>query len=92
VYNLATFISSFPYPNIEVGTIAIGVVVAGVMACRGRDSGLKSEVGWDINKVIVGVLLGINWGIRFCRVLYFKLCINTLVSILDLKVLLGCSL
>jgi hypothetical protein len=60
VYNLAVFTSSFLYPNIEVGTVAIGVVVVGVMACRGGDGRLRGKVGWDIGKVIIGVLLGIN--------------------------------
>jgi hypothetical protein len=75
-----------------VGTVATGVVVVGVVAYRGRDSRLKSEVSWDIGKVVISILLGINWGVRFCGVLCFKPCINILVSILDLKVLLGCSL
>jgi hypothetical protein len=40
--------------------MATGVVVVGVIAYRGRDSGLKSKVSQDIGKVIVGVLLGID--------------------------------
>jgi hypothetical protein len=60
VYNLAAFTSSFPYPNVEVGTMATGIVVVGVVAYGGGDSGLRGKVGWDINKVIIGVLLGIN--------------------------------
>jgi hypothetical protein len=60
VYNLAIFTSSFPYPNIEVGTMATGVVVVGVVAYRGGNGGLRGEVGQDISKVIIGVLLGIN--------------------------------
>jgi hypothetical protein len=60
VYNLAAFASSFPYPNIEVGTVATGVVVAGVVAYGGGDSGLRGEVGRDISKVVVSVLSGIN--------------------------------
>ena len=60
MYNLAAFASSFPYFNIEVGTMATGVVVVGVVACRGRDGGLRGEVSQDISKVIIGVLLGIN--------------------------------
>jgi uncharacterized membrane protein len=75
-----------------VGTMATGVVVVGVVACGGGDSGLRGEVSRDISKVVIGILSGINWGIRFCGVLYFKPCINMLVSILDLKVLSGYSL
>jgi hypothetical protein len=75
-----------------VGTIATSVIVVGVIACRGRNSRLKGEVGWDISKVIISMLLGINWGIRFYRVLCFKPRINILVSILNLKVPLGYSL
>ena len=60
MYNLAAFASSFLYLNIEVGTVATGVVVVGIMACRGGDGRLRGEVGWDISKVVVGVLLGIN--------------------------------
>jgi hypothetical protein len=60
VYNLAAFISSFLYPNIEVGTVVMGVVVVGIIACRGRDSRLRGKVSQDISKVIIGVLLGIN--------------------------------
>jgi hypothetical protein len=60
VYNLAAFTSSFPYPNIEVGTVVIGVVIVGVIAYRGRDSGFKGKVGQNISKVVIGILLGIN--------------------------------
>ena len=60
MYNLAVFTSSFPYSNIEVGTVAMGVVVVGVVACGGGDGGFRGEVGQDISKVVVGVLLGIN--------------------------------
>jgi hypothetical protein len=60
VYNLAAFTSSFPYPNIEVGTIATGVVVIGVMAYGGRDGRLRGKVGQNISKVVISVLLGIN--------------------------------
>ena len=60
MYNLAAFASSFPYPNIEVGTVATGVVVAGVVAYGGGDSRLRGKVSQDISKVIIGVLLGIN--------------------------------
>jgi hypothetical protein len=60
VYNLAIFASSFPYLNIEVGTVVTGVVIVGVVACGGRDSGLRGEVNQNISKVIVSVLSGIN--------------------------------
>jgi hypothetical protein len=43
-----------------VGTVVTGVVVVGVVACRDRDGGLRGKVGWDIGKVVVSVLLGIN--------------------------------
>jgi hypothetical protein len=45
VYNLAAFASSFPYPNIEVGTVAINIVIAGIVACGGGDGKLKNKVG-----------------------------------------------
>jgi hypothetical protein len=60
VYNLAAFTSSFLYPNIEVGTMATGIVVVGIVAYRGKDGGLKGKVGQDISKVVISVLLGIN--------------------------------
>ena len=44
MYNLAIFVSSFPYPSVEVGAVAMGIVVVGIMACRGRDSGLSNKV------------------------------------------------
>jgi hypothetical protein len=43
-----------------VGTIVTGIVVAGIMACGGGNGGLRGEVGQDIGKVVVGMLLGIN--------------------------------
>ena len=92
MYNLAIFTSSFLYPSIEAGAVVTGIVVAGIMACRGRNSGLRSGVGQDINKVIIAVLSGIDWGIIFYKVLCFKPRINMLVSILDLKVPSGYSL
>ena len=92
MYNLAVFTSSFPYPSVEAGAVATGIVVVGIMACRSRNSRLRSKVGWDINKVVIAVLLGIDWGIIFYKVLYFKPRINILVSILDLKVPSGYSL
>ena len=92
MYNLAVFVSSFPYPSVEVGAVATGIVVAGIIACGGRDSGLSGKVNWYINKAVVAVLSGINWGIKFYKVLCFKPRINTLVSILDLKVPLDYSL
>jgi hypothetical protein len=60
VYNLAAFTSSFLYFNIEVGTVATGVVIAGIVAYEGGDGGLRGKVSQDIGKVVVGVLLGIN--------------------------------
>ena len=60
MYNLAIFTSSFPYPSVEVGAVAIGIVVAGIMACEGRDSGLSGRVSWYISKAIIAVLSGIN--------------------------------
>jgi len=50
VYNLAAFASSFPYPSVEVGVVAYG----------GRNGGLRSRVGRNIGKVIIGVLSGID--------------------------------
>jgi hypothetical protein len=43
-----------------VGTIATGIVVVGIVACRGKDSGLKGKAGQDISKVVISVLSGIN--------------------------------
>jgi hypothetical protein len=40
--------------------MATGIVVVGVMACGSGDSRLRGEVGLDISKVVVGMLLGIN--------------------------------
>ena len=92
MYIFAAFASSFPYPGVEVGTIATGIVVAGVVAYKGKNNKLRGRIGWNIGKVVIVVLLGVNWGIRFYRVLYVKPRINILVSILDLKVLLDYSL
>ena len=44
MYNLAAFASSFPYPSVEAGAVAIGIVVIGVVAYRGRNSELRSEI------------------------------------------------
>jgi len=44
MYNLAAFASSFLYPSIEVGTVAIGIVVVDIVAYKGRDSGLRGGV------------------------------------------------
>ena len=44
MYNLAAFTSSFPYPNVEVGAMAIDIVVTGIIACGGRNSKLKNGV------------------------------------------------
>ena len=60
MYNLAVFTSSFLYPSIEAGAVATGIVVVGIVAYRGRNGGFRSKVSWDISKVIIAVLLGIN--------------------------------
>ena len=44
MYNLAVFTSFFPYPSVEVSTVAIGIVVAGIIARGGRNSGLKGKI------------------------------------------------
>ena len=44
MYNLAIFASSFPYPSVEVGAVVTGIVVVGIIAYRGRDSGLSNKV------------------------------------------------
>ena len=44
MYNLAIFISSFPYPSVEVGAVATGIVIVGIMACKGGDGRLSSKV------------------------------------------------
>ena len=44
MYNLTIFTSSFPYPSIEVGIMAIGIVIVGIIACRGGDSKLNNKV------------------------------------------------
>ena len=44
MYNLAVFANSFPYPSVKVGTVVMGIVVAGIMAYRGRDGGLSGKV------------------------------------------------
>ena len=60
MYNLAIFTSSFPYPSVEAGTVATGIVIVNIMACRSRNSRLKNKISWDISKVIIAILLGIN--------------------------------
>ena len=92
IYIFTVFTSSLPCPVVEVGAVATSIVVASVIVYGGGDGGLRGGVGWDIGRVIIDVLLGIDWGIRFYKVLYVKPCINILVSILDLKVLLDYSL
>ena len=72
--------------------MATGIVVVGIIACKGRNSKFSNKISQHINKAIIAVLLGVNWGIRFYKVLCFKLYINILVSILDLKVPLNYSL
>ena len=42
--HLIIFASSFLYPGVEVGAVAIGIVVAGVMACRGGNGGLRGGI------------------------------------------------
>ena len=44
MYNLAVFTSSFLYPSVKVGTIAIGIVVVNIIAHRGGNSGLRDKV------------------------------------------------
>ena len=44
MYNLAIFISSFPYPSIEVGAVVMGIVVIGIIAYKGKDGGFSSKV------------------------------------------------
>ena len=44
MYNLAVFINSFPYLSVEVGAVATGIVVAGIIACGGENSGLKGKI------------------------------------------------
>ena len=58
--NLAAFTSSFLYPSVEIGTVATGIVIVGIIAHGDRNSRLKNKVNQDISKVIISVLLGIN--------------------------------
>ena len=44
MYNLAAFASSFPYPSVKAGTVATGIVITGIIACRGRNGRLRSGV------------------------------------------------
>ena len=44
MYNLAAFTSSFLYSSVEVGTVVAGIVVVGVVACRGRDGEFRGKV------------------------------------------------
>ena len=44
MYNLAIFTSSFLYPSIKVGTVATGIVVAGIIARGGGNSRLRGRV------------------------------------------------
>ena len=44
MYNLAIFTNSFLYPSIEVSTVVMGIIVANIIACKGGDGGLSSEV------------------------------------------------
>ena len=45
MYNLAIFTSSFLYPSVKVGTIAMGIVIVNIVACRGGDSKFSNKVG-----------------------------------------------
>ena len=45
VYIFAVFASSLPCPVVEVGAVAMGIVVVNVIVYRGRDSGLRGRVG-----------------------------------------------
>ena len=60
MYNLTIFTSSFPYPSIKIGAMVTGIVIIGIVAYRGRNSRLRSGISWDINKVVIAVLSGIN--------------------------------
>ena len=44
IYIFAIFTSSFPYFSVEVGAIATGIVVVGVIAYRGKGSGLRDGI------------------------------------------------
>ena len=44
MYNLAVFTSSFPYPSVKAGAVVTGIVIANIMAYKGKNSGLKSKV------------------------------------------------
>ena len=44
MYNLAVFASFFLYLSIEAGAVVTGIVIIGIIACRGRNSKLKSKV------------------------------------------------
>ena len=44
MYNLTIFTSSFPYPSVEVGAVAMGIIVADIIACRGKDSRLSGKI------------------------------------------------
>ena len=44
MYNLAIFTNSFPYPSIEVGAMAMGIIVANIIAYKGGDGGLSGKV------------------------------------------------
>ncbi len=46
--------------GVEVGAVVMGIVVTGVMACRGGDGGLRGGVSRNIGKVVVVILLGVN--------------------------------
>ena len=44
MYNLAVFISSFSYPSVEAGAVVTGIIVADIIAYKGRNSRLKSKI------------------------------------------------
>ena len=44
MYNLAVFASSFLYFSVEVDAVATSIVIVGVIACGGGNSGLKNKV------------------------------------------------
>ena len=45
MYIFTAFASPFPYTGIEVGAVATGIMVAGIIACRGRDNRLRGGIG-----------------------------------------------
>ena len=44
MYNLAIFTSSFLYFSVEVGAMAMGIVIVSIMACGGGNSGFRGKI------------------------------------------------